>query len=134
MLSLQIIRRTVAMARSPLGDISKLLDEMHAVVLQKLPEALHAPRVGIVCGSGLSTLAEKSMRNAVHIKYSEIPGFGESTGVHLLYVCVVKICSSVFSARAQERPGIWLHRRLSGRSDGCHAWAGKIARKAFCLT
>lgn len=44
---------------------------------QKLP----SPLLGIVCGSGLSTLADK-LSNTVRIPYSQLPGFGESTGTH----------------------------------------------------
>jgi len=36
------------------------------------------PRVGIVCGSGLSTLAS-SLRDAVHVPYAALEGFGAST-------------------------------------------------------
>ena len=44
-----------------------------------LPARLLKPRVGIVCGSGLSTLAA-SMRDVVEVPYSSLKGFGESTG------------------------------------------------------
>lgn len=44
----------------------------------RLPPRLQKPRVGIVCGSGLSTLA-RSMREAVHVPYSDLPGFSTST-------------------------------------------------------
>lgn len=37
------------------------------------------PRIGIVCGSGLSTLAS-SLRDVVEVPYSSLPGFGHSTG------------------------------------------------------
>lgn len=45
-----------------------------------LPEKLRSPRVGIVCGSGLSTLAE-SIRDVVEVPYASLPGFGKSTGM-----------------------------------------------------
>jgi hypothetical protein len=40
---------------------------------------LQRPRVGIVCGSGLSTLA-KSLKDVVEVPYSALKGFGHSTG------------------------------------------------------
>jgi hypothetical protein len=44
-----------------------------------LPAHLRNPQVGIVCGSGLGTLAE-SITERVIIPYSTLEGFGESTG------------------------------------------------------
>lgn len=43
-----------------------------------LPPRLLAPRVGIVCGSGLSTLAS-SLRESVEVPYSALAGFATST-------------------------------------------------------
>ncbi|EPQ51758.1 inosine guanosine and [Gloeophyllum trabeum ATCC 11539] len=43
-----------------------------------LPEQLLKPQVGIVCGSGLSTLAA-SFRERVEVPYSSLKGFGTST-------------------------------------------------------
>lgn len=43
-----------------------------------LPPKLLKPRVGIVCGSGLSTLA-KSLRDVVEVPYDKLPGFGKNT-------------------------------------------------------
>lgn len=43
-----------------------------------LPENLRKPLVGIVCGSGLSGLAE-SFKDVVKIPYEKIPGFSKST-------------------------------------------------------
>ena len=37
------------------------------------------PKVGIICGSGLSTLAA-SFTDPVYVPYGEIPGFEVSTG------------------------------------------------------
>ena len=45
-----------------------------------LPAHLRGPRVGIVCGSGLGTLAE-SITERVIVPYSALEGFGQSTGV-----------------------------------------------------
>lgn len=47
-----------------------------------LPEHLLKPRVGIVCGSGLSTLAS-SLRDVHEVPYSALEGFGKSTGALL---------------------------------------------------
>ena len=44
-----------------------------------LPAHLCSPQVGIVCGSGLGTLAE-SITERVIVPYSTLDGFGESTG------------------------------------------------------
>ncbi|KZV95997.1 inosine guanosine and [Exidia glandulosa HHB12029] len=54
------------------------IDTTIAALHAKLPAELLAPQVGIVCGSGLSTLAEKSLRNIVEVPYAALPGFGES--------------------------------------------------------
>ncbi|TFK52960.1 inosine guanosine and xanthosine phosphorylase family protein [Heliocybe sulcata] len=43
-----------------------------------LPERLLKPQVGIVCGSGLSTLAA-SFRERIEVPYSSLKGFGIST-------------------------------------------------------
>ncbi|KAI0634531.1 hypothetical protein C8Q77DRAFT_1194637 [Trametes polyzona] len=43
-----------------------------------LPEHLRKPQVGIVCGSGLSTLAA-AIRDVVEVPYASLPGFGAST-------------------------------------------------------
>ena len=50
------------------------------ILNKKLPENLRKPRVGIVCGSGLSTLAS-TLRDVVEIPYDELEGFGKSTGL-----------------------------------------------------
>ncbi|KAI0672098.1 hypothetical protein C8Q78DRAFT_1025270 [Trametes maxima] len=43
-----------------------------------LPEKLRRPLVGIVCGSGLSTLVS-ALRDVVEVPYASLPGFGHST-------------------------------------------------------
>lgn len=48
------------------------------VLSKLLPAKLLKPRVGIVCGSGLSTLA-KSLRDVVEVPYDRLPGFGINT-------------------------------------------------------
>ena len=60
-----------------MGDLS--LQATKASVFSIVPEHLRTPRVGIVCGSGLSTLAD-SMRDVHQVPYTQLQGFGESTG------------------------------------------------------
>lgn len=45
----------------------------------ELPPYLQSPRVGIICGSGLSTIAS-ILHKTVKIPYEKIPGFSKSTG------------------------------------------------------
>lgn len=49
------------------------------ILARILPERLLKPRVGIVCGSGLSTLAS-SLRDVVEVPYNQLEGFTKSTG------------------------------------------------------
>ena len=44
-----------------------------------LPANLQSPRVGIICGSGLSGLVNV-FRDVVLVPYENIPGFSKSTG------------------------------------------------------
>lgn len=55
-------------------------------LISLLPANLQKPRVGIVCGSGLSGLVE-IFREVVTIPYANIPGFGESTGSFIICLC-----------------------------------------------
>ncbi|KAI0078099.1 hypothetical protein K474DRAFT_1594786 [Panus rudis PR-1116 ss-1] len=48
------------------------------ILARVLPRHLLKPRVGIVCGSGLSTLAS-SLRDVVEVPYDTLEGFGKST-------------------------------------------------------
>jgi len=48
-------------------------------IRSRLPQELRNPKVGIVCGSGLQGLAEL-LQDRVEVNYSDITGFGESTG------------------------------------------------------
>lgn len=50
------------------------------VLAALLPEHLLKPKFGIVCGSGLSTLAS-SMRDVIEVPYSSLKGFTRSTGM-----------------------------------------------------
>jgi len=58
--------------------LSELLESTYSTLKTKLPETLLSPKVGIVCGSGLSTLAD-SLQDAVLVPYDELEGFGRST-------------------------------------------------------
>ncbi|KAK7449234.1 Purine nucleoside phosphorylase [Stygiomarasmius scandens] len=48
------------------------------VLKNLVPAQLQSPRVGIICGSGLSSLGT-SLRDAVLISYDKLPGFVQST-------------------------------------------------------
>ncbi|EIM87429.1 inosine guanosine and xanthosine phosphorylase family protein [Stereum hirsutum FP-91666 SS1] len=54
------------------------LESNLATLRQRLPPRLLKPTVGIVCGSGLSTLAN-SLRDVVIVPYADLEGFGTST-------------------------------------------------------
>jgi purine-nucleoside phosphorylase len=49
------------------------------VLARLVPEHLRNPRIGIVCGSGLSTLVS-SLRDVVEVPYTALEGFAKSTG------------------------------------------------------
>lgn len=46
----------------------------------ELPLYLQSPRVGIICGSGLSSIVTM-FHEVVRIPYAKIPGFSKSTGL-----------------------------------------------------
>ncbi len=48
-------------------------------IRNRVPEVLGQPKVGIVCGSGLSGLGEV-LKEKVLVPYDEIEGFSKSTG------------------------------------------------------
>ena len=48
-------------------------------IISLLPPNLQRPNLGIICGSGLSGLAE-DFRQVVIVPYEKIPGFGHSSG------------------------------------------------------
>ncbi|KAG7095569.1 hypothetical protein E1B28_006302 [Marasmius oreades] len=56
------------------SSITETVDFINANV----PQNLQNPRVGIICGSGLSGLAS-SLKDIVLVPYSAIPGFAQST-------------------------------------------------------
>ncbi|RPD60623.1 inosine guanosine and [Lentinus tigrinus ALCF2SS1-7] len=53
-------------------------EETLAKIRSLVPEKLQKPQVGIVCGSGLHTLAA-AIRDIVEVPYASLPGFGKST-------------------------------------------------------
>ncbi|KAI9438879.1 inosine guanosine and xanthosine phosphorylase family protein [Lactarius psammicola] len=59
-------------------DVNATSAENIARLVRLLPANLRTPRVGIVCGSGLGTLAE-SITERVIVPYSALEGFAEST-------------------------------------------------------
>ena len=60
------------------GDAQLPFDTCLEFLAKRVPQHLK-PKVGIICGSGLSTLGA-SLTDPVYIPYGEIPGFGISTG------------------------------------------------------
>jgi len=64
-----------------MGDepISVSFDESVNAIKAAIPNNLQNPRVGIICGSGLSGLVD-SFKNVVLVPYEDIPGFVTSTG------------------------------------------------------
>jgi purine-nucleoside phosphorylase len=52
------------------------------MIRSMLPDNLQNPRVGVICGSGLSGLVD-SFRDVVLIPYDSIPGFATSTGASI---------------------------------------------------
>jgi purine-nucleoside phosphorylase len=55
-----------------------LFSDALATVSARVPKRLQSPKIGIVCGSGLSGLADK-MREKVIVPYEDLKGFGKST-------------------------------------------------------
>lgn len=63
-------------------------------ITNRVPQELRQPKVGIVCGSGLSTLAA-SFTNTVYIPYGELPGFLISTVEGHKNTLVFGLCGGV---------------------------------------
>jgi purine-nucleoside phosphorylase len=59
--------------------IAVSFDDSVNTIKALLPDVLHRPCVGIICGSGLSGLVD-SFRDVVIVPYENIPGFATSTG------------------------------------------------------
>ena len=53
-------------------------EESVAAIRAQIPEYLAYPKIGIVCGSGLSTLASR-FKDKHDVPYDGLPGFVEST-------------------------------------------------------
>lgn len=68
---------------------------------------LRKPCLGIICGSGLSTLVS-SLKNAVEIPYSKLEGFSNSTGASSTFPIVVYFIPPL-SDGTEELPGLRLH-------------------------
>lgn len=63
--------------------IPQNLAEALRFVLDQLPQSLEKPGVGIICGSGLGSLADSVLPHPRHeIRYADIPHFPQSTGRH----------------------------------------------------
>ena len=77
---------------SPKYPFASTLDSISGLLTAANKPHLIAPRVGIVCGSGLSTLASQ-LRDSIEIPYTSLPGFGKSTGAHLYMIDRVHRCS-----------------------------------------
>ncbi|KAI0259977.1 nucleoside phosphorylase domain-containing protein [Gloeopeniophorella convolvens] len=69
---------TAEPAPAPASNIDAVSARNIANLAARLPAHLRAPRVGIVCGSGLGTLAA-SIQERVDVPYAALEGFGEST-------------------------------------------------------
>ena len=63
-----------------LRNPTKALDYLHS----RLPSDLRRPAIGVICGSGLSGIAN-TMQNKEEIPYTEIPDFPHSTGATKFY-------------------------------------------------
>ncbi|OCB87324.1 inosine guanosine and [Sanghuangporus baumii] len=63
------------MSIKPLNEV---LEATYVTIQSFVPSKLSSPEVGIVCGSGLSTLAD-SLRDVTLVPYDELEGFGKST-------------------------------------------------------
>lgn len=97
-----------------------------ARLVKLLPANLRTPRVGIVCGSGLSTLAE-SITDCVIVPYSVLEGFGESTGEYLTSRAE-RFINAGISLGTSQRASVWKSR---GRAGCCDAWTS--ASVLLCL-
>lgn len=66
------------MTESPSQQVMKAFDYL----LQNLPSNLCNPAVGIICGSGLSGIAQTVLPEPrFEVSYADIPNFPQSTGI-----------------------------------------------------
>ena len=63
---------------SPASELPAAFASTLQTIHDRVPEKLRAPQIAIVCGSGLSTLAE-SIRDKVTVPYTDLEGFATST-------------------------------------------------------
>ena len=61
-------------------SLDETLQSTLKTLREHIPERLLAAKVGIVCGSGLSTLAD-NLRDIHKVPYDVLEGFGHSTGM-----------------------------------------------------
>ena len=61
-----------------MGEMNKAVEVIRSIV----PDNLSKPVIGIVCGSGLGTLADE-LSDRFEIEYSSIPGFAQSGGEYI---------------------------------------------------
>jgi purine-nucleoside phosphorylase len=64
-------------------DLDRQLSSAFESLQTHIPERYLSPKIGIVCGSGLSTLGD-SIRDKYEVPYSSLDGFGHSSGEDLL--------------------------------------------------
>jgi purine-nucleoside phosphorylase len=64
---------------APVSELPLALTSALATIRARVPPNLVSPKVGIVCGSGLSGLGD-SIRDKVVVPYGDLEGFGESGG------------------------------------------------------
>jgi purine-nucleoside phosphorylase len=60
-------------------------EQIHAIADNILKHTKHRPIIGIICGSGLGSLADH-VAEPEEISYSQIPEFPASTGQLVVYV------------------------------------------------
>ena len=60
-------------------ELQAKLDKTLATLAERVPERLLKAKIGIICGSGLNTLAS-NMKEVVYVPYDDLEGFATSTG------------------------------------------------------
>jgi purine-nucleoside phosphorylase len=84
---------------NPAFPFAATIDTIASLLTAAGKTHLLKPRVGIVCGSGLSTLASH-IRDAFEVPYSSLRGFGTSTGMVNAWAC-----SCILSEKMYVVPG-----------------------------
>lgn len=62
-----------------MDNLKQTLKATVATIHRHVPERLRFPTIGIVCGSGLNTLATQ-LRDAVEVPYELLEGFATTKG------------------------------------------------------